>query len=69
MTIAEEAVVANAVEARGQDVQEKPADEFGRVERHRLLALGAARGSPCSGRTWPSSMSSSRSLEMATRWV
>ena len=37
----EEAVVADAVEAAGQDVQEKAADELGGVERHGLEPVTA----------------------------
>ena len=37
VAVAEEAVVADALEAIGQDVQQEAADEFVRVQRHRLL--------------------------------
>ena len=37
----EEAVVANAMEAARQDVQEKAADELGRLERHGLEPVAA----------------------------
>ncbi len=39
--LAEQAVVADAVEALGQDVDQEPADELVRVERHRLVAAGS----------------------------
>src|SRR4051812_2692930 len=38
MAVGEEAEVADAVEAGGQDVQEEPAHELGRLERHDLAA-------------------------------
>jgi hypothetical protein len=43
VTIGEEAVVADAMEARWQDVQEKPADELRRLEGHGLLLVGTPR--------------------------
>ena len=38
MAIDEEAEVADAMEAGGQDVQEEPAHELARIERHHLAA-------------------------------
>ena len=37
----EQAVVADAMEALGQHMDEKPADELGDVERHRRISAGA----------------------------
>src|SRR5712671_6697345 len=39
--LGEQAVVADAMEALGQHVDEKPADELANVERHRRIAAGA----------------------------
>ena len=71
LAVGEQAVVADAVEARGQHVQQEAADELGTRERHRLAAArGRRRGSPSSGSVTPSSSQAiSRLLEMATRWV
>ena len=41
MAVGEQAVVADAVEALGQHVQEEPADELVGGERHRLPAFGS----------------------------
>ena len=46
MTIGEEAVVADAMEAVGQRVQEEAADELVRVERHDLRLAAVAIISP-----------------------
>ena len=40
-SLGEQAVVADAVEALGQDVDQKAADELVRCERHHLVAIGA----------------------------
>jgi hypothetical protein len=41
MAIAEQLVVADAVETGRQDVQEEAADEFRRLQGHRFLAVGS----------------------------
>ena len=47
-SLGEQAVVADAVEALGQDVDEEAADEFVCCERHHLVAIGAfGADSPC----------------------
>jgi hypothetical protein len=40
--VPQQAVVANPVQPRRQDGEQEPADEFGRVERHRLGRGGCA---------------------------
>lgn len=39
MASTEEAVIADAVKARRQDVEQEPADEFAGGERHRLVRV------------------------------
>ena len=70
----EQAVVADAVEAAGQHVQEKATDELGGAERHRLDP-GFAGGLAADAIVLPfegdalSSRAMRREFEMATRWV
>ena len=48
----EQPVVADAVEALRQDVEQEAPDELARIERHGAVALAArCGGSPCSGRS------------------
>ena len=42
VTMAEQSVIANAVESRRQDAQEKASDELCRIERHRLWLVRRA---------------------------
>ena len=66
----EQAVVADAVEAVGQHVDQEAADELAGGERHHLVAL-AALGAivlPFEGDAVVVE-AISRRLEMATRWV
>src|SRR4051812_49758495 len=46
--VREEAKVADAAEATGQDMQQEPADELAGIERHRF-ALVAGAGGPSTG--------------------
>ena len=68
MAIGEEAEVADAMEAGGQDVQEEPAHELGRLERHDLAAafLPIVLPEEADGVVV---IATSRLLAMATRWV
>jgi hypothetical protein len=65
-----QAVVADAVEAAGQDVQEKAADELDGVERQGLEPVAAFDPVvlPLEGDARLAS-AISREFEMATRWV
>src|SRR4051812_49822165 len=50
--VGQEAKVADAAEATGQDMQQEPADELAGVERHRFaLVAGAGGPSPGAGAT------------------
>ena len=42
IAIGEEAVIANTLESVRKDVKQEPADEFGSVKRHELLAVAIA---------------------------
>ncbi len=68
--IGEEAVMANAVKAVGQNVEQEAADEFIAVERHEAVAVltFAPIILPFEGDA-PASKATSRLLAMATRWV
>ena len=67
----EEAVVADAVEAARQHVQEKAADELGGVERHGLEPVAAFDPIilPFEGDALVVERDRAGELEMATRWV
>ena len=69
--IGEQAVVANAVEAAGQNVQQEAAHELVGAERHRLVAR-LARGAvvlPAEGDAAFVEARASGEFEIATRWV
>jgi hypothetical protein len=57
------------VEAAWQDMQQKAAHELVGIERHDLLALGAAAPVILVAEGDTSSKAISRRFEMATRWV
>ena len=68
--LGEQAVVADAVEAVGQDVDQEAADELVGGERHHLVAVAAFEPVVLPLKVTPlSSKAISRLLEMATRWV
>ena len=46
----EQPVMADAVEAFGQDVDHETADELVRFERHALVRPSPSTGNPCRGR-------------------
>jgi hypothetical protein len=69
VTVAEEVVVADAMEPVRQDMDQETADELRAIERHRLLAVAVPVILPAEADLAVVSMDSSRLLEMATRWV
>ena len=68
VSIAEESVIANAVESTGENVEEESPDELLRREGHGFLLIVVTIVPPLELH-FPSSISSSRWLEIATRWV
>src|SRR4051812_50209594 len=47
--VGQEAKVADAAEATGQDMQQEPADELAGVKRHRFALVAGAGGLPAGG--------------------
>ncbi len=68
VSMAEEAVRPNPVEARREHVKKNTTNNLRGGQRHRLLG-GSARSSLSGTRTWPSSIEHRRSWEMGTRGV
>src|SRR5215472_11566186 len=68
IAIAQEAVVADALEAIGQNMEQEAADEFLGGEGHRPPASPRRIVLPAEANL-PSSMARRRLLEMAMRWV
>jgi hypothetical protein len=68
----EEAMVADAVEARWQDMHQEAADELACIERHHpVVSLGAVKAIilPREGDALVAAAAMRRLLEIATRWV
>lgn len=68
MAIGEEAIVADALEAIGEHVQEKAAQKLVRIKTHDPLHPAAGVVAPCEA-TWLSSRATRRRFEMAMRCV